>query len=186
MPSEIASVVRSCPTVTDASAACAVVLAVVPAGRGDRAQQGEGLEVDPGELELGGVGRREVAVDRLAVGDDERILRVVVPSVVDLGREDVVVDHGLVERDREHLVRAEADRVLELVLVLDAGDLDHADADAAVREPEADASARQAFAAKNSSAPSERGRVAHLAAVDDARRGAARGRAVTSASCRRC
>jgi len=51
----------------------------------------------------------------------------------------VVVEHRLVERHGEDLVRAEADRVLELRQVGDATDLDDADADTGVREPEADA-----------------------------------------------
>src|SRR6266545_4513836 len=37
--------------------------------------------------------------------------------------ENLIVEHGLLERDRQRLLCAEADRVVELLLVLDAADL---------------------------------------------------------------
>ena len=69
-PSEIASVVRSCPTVTATTAAGD---STSPAtGARDGAQQREGLEVDADELDVRLAEGSDVAVDRLAVGGDEQ------------------------------------------------------------------------------------------------------------------
>ena len=102
---------------------------------------------------------------------------------VDAVADDVVVDHSLVERGGEHLVGAEADHVLELLLVSAAGNLDHANADAAVAEPEPDAAARQAVGREElRQRLPERGRVANLAAADDAAAQAVRATRTSSRS----
>ena len=81
----------------------------------------------------------------------------------------MVVEDGLVERDRERLVRAEAHGVRELALVVDAVDVERADADAVRPDAEPDAAARKLVVGEE---PVERRRerrdVAHLAADDDA------------------
>src|SRR5207249_4194017 len=63
--------------------------------------------------------------------------------LVDAVAEHLVVEHCLLDRDRQHLLGAEADRVLELLRIVDPGDLEDADADAVVGDPEADALPRQ-------------------------------------------
>ncbi len=136
----------------------------------DRPQQRERLEVDPRNLDPRGVEGREVAVDGVPVGDDEQDPPGRHALVVDVRREDVVVDHRLLGRHGEHLVRAEGDRVLELPLVLDPGDLDHPDADAAVAEAEPHALPGQpVLREERAEGLRERGGVAHLAPVQDAR-----------------
>ena len=87
--------------------------------------------------------RLDVALDRLAVGGDEQDLPVDGAALVDLLAHDAVVDDRLVDRDRDGLVGAEEHRVRELALVVDAGDVEAADADVVRREPEPDAAARQ-------------------------------------------
>ena len=82
----------------------------------------------------------------------------------------MVVEHRLVDRDRERLVRAEADRVRELPLVVDAVELEDADADPVRGDAEADAAAgklvlREELVERRR----ERRDVPHLAADDDAR-----------------
>ena len=85
----------------------------------------------------------DVALDRLAVGGDEQDLPVDGAALVDLLADDAVVDDRLVDGDRDGVVGAEEHRVRELALVVDAGDLEAADADVVRREPEPDAAARQ-------------------------------------------
>ena len=90
-----------------------------------------------------------------------------VPSV-SVG-DDAVVDDRLVDGDRDDLVRAEEHRVRELRLVVDAGDVEHADADRVRREPDADAAARKlADTEELVEAGREGGHVHDLAAGDDA------------------
>ena len=85
--------------------------------------------------------------------------------------EDVEVHHGFVDRNRQKLVRPEADRVGELVLVLDPGDLDLADADSSVRKTEPDVLPRKiVLLEERRQRSTERNRVAHLAARHDAGR----------------
>ena len=80
----------------------------------------------------------------------------------------MVVEHGLVDRDRDLLVGAEADGVVELPLVGDPVDVERTHADPVRGEPEADAPARELVLREEGV---ERAResddVAHLAADDD-------------------
>ena len=143
-PSETASVVRSCPSVTATTARRLVGLSAArpePPRAAARTPPGRCRQLDPRLAE-----RLDVAVDRLAVGGDEQDPPGDVARLVDVLADDVVVDHGLVDRDRDGFVGAEEHRVLELALVVDAGDLEGADADAVRREPEPDAAARQLVA----------------------------------------
>ena len=96
------------------------------------------------------------------------------PVVVDALAEHVVVEHGLLDRDRQRLLGAEADRVLELLRVVDARDLEDADADAVVGDAEPDALARKlVLAEERAQRVGEQLGLAQLAADDDA---VARGR----------
>ncbi len=94
------------------------------AGRGEGAEKRERLEIDADDLETRPAARLQVAVDDLAVRDDEEDPEdgrtVLVRTVV----ENDPVEHRLVERDREHLLGTEANRVLELAGVGDAFDLE--------------------------------------------------------------
>ena len=111
--------------------------------RGHSAQKRERLEVDPDQLDSGLLAGGRVAVDRLAVGGNDEDAAVDLAGLVDRLAQNVIVENSLVERDRDGLVGAEANRVRELPVVLDAGDLEGADADAVRRDAEADAAARQ-------------------------------------------
>ena len=87
--------------------------------------------------------RLDVVVDRLLVGGREQDAPGDGAGLVHRLADDVVVEHGLVERDRQRLVRPEADGVAELALVVDAVDVDRAHADAVGADAEPDAPARQ-------------------------------------------
>src|SRR5262249_14554067 len=83
--------------------------------------------------------------------------------------EDVVVEHRLLDRDRQRLLGAETNRVLELPRVLDAADLEHPDADAVVGDAEPHALARKlVLAEERLQLLGEQLRLADLAADDDA------------------
>ena len=88
---------------------------------------------------------------------------------VGLLAEDVVVEHRLLERDREHFLRPEADRVRELLRVVDAADLEHPHADSIVGDAQADVLAGElVLLEEGAQRGGERVRVAELAAGDDA------------------
>ena len=135
----------------------------------ERAQQRERLEVDPDDLQARPATRLQVAIDDLAVGDDEEDALPLGPVLAHLLVEDDVVEHGLVERDREDLLGAEADRVLELLRVRDAVDLEDAHADAVVGDAEPDAPLRKLVQLEEAlERVAERIRVADLARDDEA------------------
>ena len=140
-PSETAKVVRSWPTVTPTSAACAGVAFV--ARRRDRAQQREGLEVDPDELDPRLPAGGDVTVDQVAVREHEEDAAADLAFLVRRLAQHLVVEDGLVDRDREGFLRAELDRVRELLRVLDARDLQGADADPVRRDAEAHTALRK-------------------------------------------
>ena len=84
---------------------------------GDGAQQRERLEVDPDDLEPRLAAGVDVAVDELAVGDDEEHAPERLAVLGHALGEHLVVEHRLLERDRQHLLRAEANRVRELLRI---------------------------------------------------------------------
>ena len=123
----------------------------------------------PDELQPGLAAGGDVALDELAVGDDEQHAADTDAVLADAVVEDPVVEHGLVEGDRQGLLRPEANGVGQLLRVVDPGDLEGADADPVVRDPEAHAVARQLVLAEEGL--QHRGellRLAQLAADDDA------------------
>ena len=105
----------------------------------ERAEQGEGLEVDPDQLQPRLAAGGDVPLDELLVRDDEEHTADAVSVLPEAVIEDAVVEHRLVERDRKRLLRPEANRVGELLRVGDPGDLEGADADPIVGDPEAHA-----------------------------------------------
>src|SRR5919198_3097384 len=134
---------------------------------GQRAQERECLEVDPDDGQPGLAARGQVAVDELAVGDDEKDAADPLPLLGLRLAEDAVVENGLLDRDRERLLGAEADRVRELLRVDDADDVERAHADPVVGDAEADAAARELVLAEEGlQRLGERLRVAELAADD--------------------
>ena len=87
----------------------------------------------------------DVAIDEVAVGDDEQHAVDEPPVRRSRSAQDLVVEHSLVDRDRQGLLGAEADRVLELLRAhRGAGDVEDADVDAVVRDAEADVALREA------------------------------------------
>ena len=111
--------------------------------RRERAEQSERLEVDPRERHAGETARLDVALDELAMRDDEEDAPQALAAFGLPLAEHAVVEHRLVERDRQRLLGAEADGVEELLLVVDRGELEAPHADAAAGDAEADAAARQ-------------------------------------------
>ena len=167
-PSEIASVERSWPSESATSAAVPAPLAV--AGR-DGAQQRERLEIDPDQLQLRDPARLDVVVDRLAVRSRENDAARQRPGVVDRLADHVVVEHRLIDRDRERLVGAEPHRVAELAIVFDSLDVQCSDADAVRADAEANATARQLVLGEEPvERLAERRHVTNLAGDDDAGR----------------
>ena len=145
--------------------------ALAVGGCAERAQQRESLEVDAGERDAGLPAGADVALDQLAVGDDEQDALDALPFRVDGLVEDAVVEHGFVERDRQCLLRAELHGVRELLLLGDADDVDDPDADAVARDAEPHALLRQlVLGEERLQRVAERLRVAELAADDDAGR----------------
>src|SRR3954453_15981321 len=139
--------------------------------RSDGAQQGERLEVDRENLDVRLPAGGDVALDRVAVRGGEHDAADTSAGVVEGLRDDVVVEHRLVDRDRERLVGPEADRVLELALVVDPYEVEGAHADTVRRDADADAAPRKLVRAEELvERRRERGDVAHLAGDDDATR----------------
>src|SRR5207342_3214687 len=92
-------------------------------------------------------------------------------GLVDALADDVVVEDGLVERDRKGLVGPEPNDVAELALVIDAFDVDRAHADAVGADAEPDAPARKLVVGEEAvERLGERRNVTYLAADDDAGR----------------
>ena len=143
-PSETPRTLRSEPMETATRRAPLGAAAGLCGERGrEGAEECEGLEVDAEEAEPREPAGLHVGGDQVAVGDDEEdALR---GRAVGGGAlaENLEVEDRLVDRDRQRLLRAEADSVRKLLLILDACDLDRADADAVVGEPDADVPLRQ-------------------------------------------
>ena len=86
----------------------------------------------------------------------------------------LVLEHGLVERHRDLLLRLEADRRLHLLRVLDQRQPQGADDDPLVADPEADLLGKLVLGERASfTAAVEAVGVDHLALVEDARAAAA-------------
>ena len=133
-------------------------------------QQRERFQVDADELDAGLATRGDVAVDELAVGNDEQYALHRLAFLVLRLPEDLVVEHRLLDLDREGLLCAEANRVLELLRVVDADDLERAHADAVVRNAEPDVALRQLVRLEERAQDlCEDIRLAQLAADDDPR-----------------
>ena len=134
-----------------------------------RAQKREGLEVDAHKAKARQPAGLDVVGDQIAVGDDEKDAlggRAVGGGSIS---EDLEVEHGLVDRNRQRFLSPEADRVGELLRVFDAGDLDRANADAVIRDSDADVSLGQLVLAEELfERLAERLGVAHFAAGDQA------------------
>ena len=111
--------------------------------RGDCAQQRERFEVDPDDLEARLAAGIDVAVDKLAVGDDEQHAPQRLAVLGDALGENLVVEHRLLERDWQHLLGAEANRVRKLLGILDPSHLERAHADPVVGDAEPHAALRQ-------------------------------------------
>jgi hypothetical protein len=139
--------------------------------RRDGAQQGERLEVDRVDFDAGLLAGGDVAVDGVAVRSGEDDAADGSAGIVESLRDDVVVEHRVVDRDGERVVCPETDRVLELVLVVDPCELERAHTHAVRRDAEADAAPRKLVRAEELiERRGERGDVAHLAGDDDAAR----------------
>ena len=111
---------------------------VVGAGAVQRADRREGGEVDALGLQPGGAQRREDALDHLAACRDEQHALATARGVVDDG-ERLVVEHRVLERHRKLVLRLEAHGGLELLGVLEVGQVDDAHDDLLVGEADADA-----------------------------------------------
>ena len=106
-------------------------------GRVERAHDRKCREVDELGSEPGLPHRSEQLLDGLtANGDDQHAD--VRPSVPGETLQHAMVEHRLVERHRKLFLRLEADRGIELVLVVDRRELDHPHDDSLVRHSQAD------------------------------------------------
>ncbi len=136
---------------------------------GDGTEECKCLEVDADDLQTRLLARIDVAIDELAVGDDEENTADGLPFGVDRLGEHLVVEHRVLDRDRQHLLRTEANRVRKLLRVVDADDVERSDADPVVRDSQADAALREVVTLEE--VPQRNGEslgVAELPADDDA------------------
>ena len=109
---------------------------VARAGR-EGAHEREGVQVDAHRPQPGRANGLDEALDhRLAGGDDDDV-RARVAVGVDAVADPVEVEHDLVERHRDRLGGLEANRGLEVLALVDAGQLELADDDLLVRDAEA-------------------------------------------------
>ena len=163
-PFETASVERSEPTVTTTIAALPASLGPVAEG----AQERERLEIDADELDAGLLASGHITVDEVPVGDDEQHAMGPCTLFVDGLPEDLVIEDGLFERDRQRLLGAKANGVLELLRVGDATDLERPDADAIACDAESHALLRKLVVLEEPlQCLGERFGLAKLAADDD-------------------
>src|SRR5581483_278322 len=102
----------------------------------ERPKERERLEVDANEADAGLTARADVAVDEVAIGDHEEDALDRPALGVDRRLEHAVVEDGLVEWDRQRLLRTELDGVPQLLVVVDADDVEDAHADAVRRDAE--------------------------------------------------
>ena len=138
-------------------------------GLGDRTKQCERLEVDADDLQTRLLAGKDVAIDELAVGDDEENAADGLPFGVDRLGEHLVVEHCVLDRDRQHLLRTESNRVRKLLRIVDADDVEGPDADPVVGDAESDPTLREAVALEEvPQRDGERLGVAKLSADDDA------------------
>ena len=155
-------------------------------GRCERAKQRERFEVDPGERDAGLLAGTDIPLDELAVDNDEQDALDALPLRVDVLVENAEVEHCFIERDGQRLLRAEVNRVGELLVFGDADDVEDADADAIARDAEPDALLRKLVACEEAlERLAERFRIAKLSTDDDSGRRAPRGRAAAPRR-RRC
>jgi hypothetical protein len=112
------------------------LLAVRPAAV-QRADHREGGEVDALGLEAGRPQSGQDALDHLAACRDEQDAQAPAGLVFD-DVELVVVEDGVVERHRKLVLRLEAHRRVDLLVVLQVREVDHADDDLLVGESDAD------------------------------------------------
>src|SRR4029077_3907047 len=104
----------------------------------ERTQQREAVEIDSDQPQPCRAADICVAIDELAVRKGNQHLADQVALVVVTFTQDAVVEYGLGEWDRQHLLRPEAHGVAEERRVLDARDVEHANTDAVARDPKAD------------------------------------------------
>ena len=175
-PSETANVERSCPTETATSAPRSEPLLESCGGATARSSANASRSI-PTIWRPGLAAGVDVAVDELAVGDDEEHAPERLAVLGDALGEDLVVEHRLLERDRQHLLGPEANRIRELLRVLDPRHLEGADADPVVGDAEPDAALGQLVLGEEGlERDGQRLGVAQLAVDDDAvvERGASR------------
>jgi len=90
-------------------------------GLGECAQHCERLEIDTGDADARLLAGEDVALDELAVGDDEQNAPNGLPGLLVGGLvQQLPVEHGLLERDRQGFLCAKLDCVRELLRVIDA------------------------------------------------------------------
>ena len=141
---------------------------VLRPGRAQRADHGEGGEVDAGDGQAG-LGRGgDEAVDHLAAhGDDDHAVARAVGRV-DLA-ERLEVEHGLVHRHRDVVRRRGADGLLQRLRVVDHRHVERAHDDALVGHAEADRRREIVVGEELAELLGQRDRVGDLAVAEDAR-----------------
>src|SRR5262249_46468117 len=107
------------------------------------AKQSERLEVDADQLDPREPAGLDVVVDRLLVRGREYDTACNAAVVVRGLADDVEVEDGLVDRNRQCLVGTEANGVPELALIVDSLDVESTDADTVRPDPEPDVAAGQ-------------------------------------------
>jgi hypothetical protein len=132
----------------------------------ERADHGEGAEVDALGAQAGGAHGRDDLLDHRAARRDEDDAQARALRRVD-DAELLEVDDRLVEAHGQLALGLEADDRVELLGVLDGGDLERPDDDALVGDADADAAVEPVLAEHVPQRGRERLRVGDLAVADD-------------------
>ena len=132
-----------------------------------RADHREGREVDQLGLQPGLARHREQVLHGVAAGADDDDAHLAALAVVD-ALQHAVVEHRLLERHRKLLLRLEAHRGLELLLVVDDRQLEHAQRDLLAGDAEADALRQVVLAEEGPDPVGEAVDVDDLALVEEA------------------
>ena len=127
----------------------------------ESADHGERLQVDAADHETGLLGHVHELPHHLSLGGDQQDALLDAAVVVGVGREHLVVEDGLVDRDGDVLLGLELDRGPQLLFV-DLRELHGADDDLLVRHPELDA-----LACESALFPEDFEFVGQSVAVDD-------------------
>jgi len=138
-------------------------------GAGEGADQRECREVDPDRAQAPAPCRIEEAGDHVTAGGDHRDVHLAAALPVFEAAQDLVVEHRMVDRHRQLVLGLEADRGLEIALVLDQRQAQDPHREALVGDADPDLARQLVAREERAQRRAEPLRVDHLAVVEEAR-----------------